>query len=180
MTLRLLVAHPWQVKDLEQDPNFQNAIQGAMIQSMAKDNPFLIGAKYIWGGFAIYENEYVSWPVNVENTVPYFGPFLPSYNGGKPKSLLDFDNYATYGQVAQNTKFAAVVLGDNAVAKASAGGLEFIQETFDYKTIIGIGYSQLHAAARADYWNVDDGIKGQYLNNESSALVVTHAEAPSF
>jgi hypothetical protein len=172
---RGIVAHPWQIKTLRDDQAFREVQAQAWIQNRAKDNPYLIGASYYWNGFVIYEHDSPTWPVNIEGSdTPVFGAFV----GGDPISLKAFDNYEEYNGIP-NTRFAGIVFGDNAMFRANASEIEFIQETFDYKSIIGVGYRQLTGYARGDYWNLDDGEAGQYVINDGSAIFITAALRPT-
>lgn len=162
--LRLLVVHPWQMVTLENDSVFRGIVEKAMVQQLAKDNPFLIGAKYIYAGFAIYESDTAVWQVN--NT-PVWGP----------ATVVDLDSFEDY---AAATRFGALVLGSNALYKAMGSPMEFKRRDDDYGELIGIAYKIIQGYARNDAWNRDDGTTGQYLINDTSAIAVTHAAAPTY
>ena len=63
--------------------------------------------------------------------------------------------------------------------KATGQPMEFKKRVDDYDEIMGIAYRTVEGYSRADYWNEDDGTRGQYLKNDGSALLITYAEAPS-
>ena len=49
----------------------------------------------------------------------------------------------------------------------------------DYGFIKGLGYQAVEGCSRADYFNQDDGTKGDALVNDGSALLITGATQPS-
>ena len=165
--LRLLVVHPWQITTLENDPQFQTIASRAMVQQLAKDNPFLVAAKYIYAGFAIYESDTAVFQVNVTGGKPVWGP----------STVTDLDSFESY---ASATKFGAMVLGSNALYKAMGSPMEFKRMTKDYDEYMGISYRIIQGYARSDFWNRDDGSDGEFLVNDNSAIVVTYAESPAF
>ncbi len=165
--LRLLVVHPWQIVDLENDTTFNNIVAHAMVAKYAMDNPYLVAAKYVYAGFAIYESDTAVWPCRVSSSLPVFGPATIS-------DLESFENYAS------DTMFAAIVLGNNAIAKAIGSAMQYKRRTDDYGELVGIAYMLIHGYSRGDYWNRDDGTTGQYIINNSSALAITYAGAPSY
>jgi len=171
--LRLIVAHGWQIKDLEADATFRSTVATAMAQSYAKDNPFLVGAKYIWSGFAIFESDTAVWPVRVARSLPQFGPSTVQV----ATATGDLDSFEDY---SSDTMFAAIILGAGALYLANADRLGYKKRVDDYDELIGIAYRRIAGAARADAWNRDDGTTGQYVVNESSAIAITYAAAPSF
>lgn len=170
--LRLLIAHPYQIKDLENDAVFREVQSRAMVQQYAKENPYLVGAKYVWAGFAIFENDTVAWPVRVNSGVPEWGPATVQIST-KTGNLDSFDSYSS------DTLFAGLILGSNALAIANADRMEFKKRVDDYDELVGIAYRHIPGAARADFWNRDDGSTGQYIINDSSAVFVTYAAAPT-
>lgn len=164
--LRFIVAHPYQINTLEQDSNFQTAAASAWAQAYAKDNPMLIGAKYYWAGFAIFESDTAVWSAEVVDSKPVFGVKTPS-------AMSDFQNYSA------KTAFAAVLFGQNALFKAMGDRIRYIQETQDYQEILGIAYRSVEGYSRGDFWNLDDGAAGQYLVNHGSALLITYGAQPA-
>ena len=52
---RIIVAHHWQLADLVADPNFNAKAAAALSGVMAKENPYLVGCKYFWEDFAIFD-----------------------------------------------------------------------------------------------------------------------------
>jgi len=165
--LRLIVAHPWQIVDLENDSQFNNIVAQAMVAKYATDNPYLIAAKYIYAGFAIYESDTAVWPCRVDTGSPEFGP----------DTVTDLESFESY---ADDTKFAALILGSNAIFKAMGSPMEYKKREDDYGELVGIAYMLIHGYSRGDYWNRDDGTTGQYLVNNSSALAITYAAAPAY
>ena len=164
--LRLIFAHGYQIATLEADDLFNASAASVYAQSMAKDNPMLMGVKYVWGGFAIFQTDTAVWPVTVSAGVPVWGVSSPTV-------LSDYQSYSTYN------KFAGMVLGYNALFKAFGRNLEFKQRMADYDEIIGVAYRSVEGYARGDYWNDDDATRGQYLKNTGSAIFVTYAPAPA-
>lgn len=180
--MRMIVAHPWQVATLENDSAFREIVSAAMVQNYAKENPFLIGAKYIYANFAIFESDTAVWPVSVssgsyaDSGDVVFGPEMwhPDATDVNTGNLDDFEDYADFD------KFAAIVLGNNALFKAMGTGVEFKKREDDYGELIGIAYKIIEGYSRADWKNRDDGTTGQYLLNDASALAITAAAAPSY
>ena len=163
---RIIIAHPYQIATLVADTKFRDVANSAFVQQLAKDNPMIAGAKYFYNGFAIFESDTAVFPVTVSGGVPVWGP----------ATISDLSSFESYGS---NTMFGAILLGDNALAIAQGSGMRFIRSTKDYGERIGIGYKIVEGVARADFWNEDDGTRGQYLVNQSSAILCTYAAAPS-
>jgi len=172
-SLRMIIAHPWQISSLEADSAFRETVAVAMAQRYSKDNPYLYGAKYIWAGFAIFESDTAVFPVATASSLPVWGPSTVQV----ATTTGDLDSFESYGTA---TKFGAIILGSNALALALASRLGFKRRTDDYDELIGIAYRQIAGAARSEFWNREEGTTGQYLVNESSAVAVTHAVAPGF
>ena len=164
--LQLILAHPYQIATLEADEKFRQVIAQTHAIQLAKDNPLLVGCKYIWGGFAIFVSDTAVWPVDTSGGDPVWGPSSIS-------NLKSFKSYSSY------EKFAAILLGNNALFKATGQAMEYKKRTDDYDEIIGIGYRTVEGYSRGDFWNEDDGTRGEYLINDGSAILVTWAEAPS-
>jgi len=162
-----IVAHPWQIATLEADANFKALVSSTHVQSLAKDNPLLAGCKHIYGGFAIFESDTAVWQVNVVSNQPVYGP----------TTITSMESFRDYTGA---TKFGAILLGNNAMFKATGRPLEFKKRMADYDEILGIAFRTVEGYSRADYWNDDDGTRGQYLKNDGSALLITHAEQPGF
>ena len=165
--LWLLVVHPWQIVSLENDPQFQTIVSRANVQQLAKDNPFLAGCKYIYAGFAIFESDTAVFQVSTVNSKPTWGP----------TTVTDLDSFENY---ASATAFGAMILGSNALYKAIGSEMKFKYMSKDYGQYQGIAYQILQGYGRADFWNRDDGTAGQYLVNDSSAIVITSAQAPAY
>ena len=170
---RLIIAHPWQIRTLENDEYFQRQAAHAWAQSEAKNNPMLFGAKYIWAGFAIYESDTAVFPVRVSSGVPQYGPSDVQHSSPSG-DLNSFESYSS------ENRFGAIILGSNAIHMATVGRLEFKKRLSDYDELIGIAYRNILGAARADYWNREDGSTGRYIINESSAIAITWAQAPNY
>lgn len=165
--MRLIVAHPWQIVDLELDETFQKIVSAAMVEKYAKENPYLIGAKYMWAGWAIYESDTASWPARVTSSLPDFGP----------ETVTNLESFESY---ASDTMFTCLVLGRNALYKAMGSAMGFRKRTDDYGEIIGVAYRIMQGYSLGSFWNRDDGTTGQYLKNDSSALAITYASAPAY
>lgn len=163
----LIVAHPYQIATLEADEKFRQTVAQTHAVQLAKDNPLLVGCKYIWAGFAIFESDTAVFPVTVSGGDPVWGPSTIS-------NLTSFTGYSSY------EKFGAILLGNNAMFKGTGQALEFKKRMADYDEILGIAYRVVEGYSRGDYWNEDDGTRGQYLKNDGSAVLVTYAAVPSF
>lgn len=162
----LLVLHPYQLKDLESDDTFLKLTSRAYTQDYIKNNPYLVGCKHIYGGFAIFTSDTAVWPVTVSGGDPVWGP----------STISNFSSFKSY---SSDTAFAAILLGNNALFKAVGSGMTFKKRMADYDEIKAIAYRILEGYSRADYWNEDDGTAGQYLQNNGSALIVSYAAKPS-
>ncbi|NOY58915.1 MAG: DUF4043 family protein [Calditrichaeota bacterium] len=168
--LRLIVAHPYQLISLKNDSQFDNQVAAARAQAFAKDNPYLYGARYIWEGFAIFEAETVCWPVSVSGGKPVYGP----------SSFTDLDDFESKLLPSSAGAVAGFVLGINALFKAQSRLVnQFKTRVDDYGAILGIAYQTIEGYARGDFWNEDDGTRGEYLINRGSALFITYESPPS-
>ena len=94
-----------------------------------------------------------------------------------PTTITDLDSFENY---ASATAFGAMILGSNALYKAIGSEMKFKYMNKDYGQYQGIAYQILQGYGRADFWNRDDGTAGQYLVNDSSAIVITSAQAPAY
>jgi len=169
MQYRIIVAHHYQLASLIKDPDFRSVMNAALggAEKLAKKNPYLVGCKYLWEDWAIFDGGNGVFPVSTSSSLPVYGPTTVS-------DLTSFQDYSSYD------KFAAIVIGDNAMAKATGSGMEFISEERDYREIVGIGYRILEGWARPDYWNRDDGTLGATIKNDTSAIVITSAAKPTY
>jgi len=163
--LKLIFAHPYQITTLEADSGFNQPAATVYAQNFAKNNPMLMAAKYVWGGFAIFETDTAVWPVSTSASVPVWGVSSPTL-------MSSYTGYSSYN------KFAGFVLGNGAMFKALGQALEFKQRMADYDEIIGVAYRSVEGYARGDYWNDDDATRGQYVRNDGSAVFITYAAAP--
>jgi len=168
----IMVAHPYMIADLEADDNFNRTASAAYVANMVKDNPLLVGCKYECEGFLIYPSDTACWPVRKNAT------------SGKieygPEDVDTFTNMQTsFRNYVADEKFAAIILGSNALFRGIVDSLVFIDETKDYRFVQGLGYETMEAVSRGDFWNFDDGTKGQYIVNDGVALLIGHATQPS-
>ncbi len=165
----LYVVHPYQIATLEADTAFQAMANSVLVQNLAKENPIMVGARYFYGGFALFVTDQAVWPVwkNATSGKIEYGP----------ATVTDLDSYENY---SADTKFASFILGNNALFKATGKPLEYKKRMADYDEIIGIAYRTVEGYSRADYFNEDDGTWGQYVKNYGSALAITYAEEPAF
>jgi hypothetical protein len=161
-----LVLHPYQIKDLEADDKFRAIQAAAMVQNYAKDNPFIVGAKYFSSGMAIFDSSTVCWPVTTASSLPIYGVTSPT-------KLSHFRNYGAY------TAFCGILFGSNAIFKAYGQALQFKKRMADYEELIGIAYRTVEGASRGDFWNEDDGTRGESIVNDGSALIISYAAKPS-
>jgi len=165
----MLVAHPYQIATLEADPKFDSRSNNVMVQQMAKENPYFVGAKYFHHGFAIYEKDTVAWPCRKNATT--------GYDEWGPATISALSSFRAY---TDDTKFAGVILGNNALFCAIGSALQFVKNMKDYRQILGIAYDVIQAASRYDFKNRDYGTAGASWENDRSAIFVTSAPAPVF
>lgn len=164
----LIVAHPYQIDSLENDPAFNQAASAAFVAAAVKNNPMLTGAHHYYAGFMIYSSDTACWPVRVAGGVPQWGPSSIA----SIESLDDFTDYE------EDTLFACIILGLDALFRGVASSLTFKGREADYGEIQAIAYRTLEGASRADYWNEDDGTRGDALVNDGSAIGITYASVP--
>lgn len=167
----LIAASPFQIASLEEDEEFKTVMAAAMAQSYAKDNPILTGSQYIYGSFAIFPAARAVFPVSVVSTVPVWGPSTIA-------DMTSFNDYSAYDT------FGAILLGENAIMKATGMPLEFRkrEDDTDYGEIVGVAYRTVEGYSRADFWSEDDYLtsatRGANLINTGSAVLVTKAFKP--
>lgn len=171
--LWIMIAHPWQIKSLEDDAKFRELANATKAQAYAKENPLLYGCQYVAAGFAIFSSETSVWPVRVASSVPQYGPSNFQHGSDPTGDLDSFESYAS------DDAFAGFIIGSNALSLAIASRLGFAKAEFDYGQKVGVEYHQIIGAARSDYHNREDGSTGQYLINDSSAIFITKAIAPT-
>jgi hypothetical protein len=179
----VIVAHSWQIADLKADSNFKAVQQAAMVQQMAKDNPYLVGAKYFYEGFAIFEHSNSVWPVTEKTTADgvIYGPFTSGFNFDTDGNMDYFRQWESYdGGTTANKHFGAILFGDNFMYRGVVKYPQFIKEHYDYDEVLGVGYRVLDGYSRGDFWNMDDGTTGQHIVNDGSLLLITYATQPSF
>jgi|GEM_PF-2051151 len=165
--LWMLTVHPLQIKDLEADPAFQKTVSQTHAIQLAKDNPLLVGSKYIWGGFAIFVSNTAPMPVSVVDGRPVWGP----------NPVVNMRSFRGYNKYAFMT---AYLIGSNALFKAIGRSFEYKKRTEDYDEIIGVAYRSVEGWSRGDWWNYDDGIVGEHVRNYGSALLVTAISPESY
>lgn len=163
--LWMILASPLQVKDLEADPAFQKTVAQTHAIQLAKDNPLLVGSKYIWSGFAIFVSNTAPMPVSVVGGRPVWGP-NPIVN------LRSFRGYSKYSYMT------AYLVGSNALFKAIGRAFEFKKRTEDFDEIIAVAYRSVEGWSRGDFWNYDDGIVGEHVRNFGSANLITAISPP--
>jgi hypothetical protein len=171
--LWLCLAHPWQIATLVADPKFHEVNALARAQAYAKDNPMLYRLRYVWGKFAIFETDTAVWPVRVDSSGdPEWGPSGVLTSDPEDLDLDLFENYAS------DDKFAAMVLGANALGMANVGRMKFKYRADDYGAVEGTAYSLLTGCSRMDQRNRDDGTEGDNVIQQNSAIAVTSALEP--
>ena len=163
---RIMVVHPYQLDSLKADSNFREVTSRAAAQEFAKKNPLLTGCQFFWDGWAIFDGGQAVFPVSVSGGDPVWGPSTVA-------NLTSYQSYASYD------KFGAMIVGDNALFRGIANMMEFKRRVDDYDEIKGVAYRTVEGYSRGDFWNEDDGTRGQYLVNEGSAIVVTAAAKPT-
>ena len=122
---------------------------------------------YLWGGFAIYVADSAVFPVSNVSDLPVYGPT------GTITGLADFRSFSSY------TVFAGAIIGSNALFKGTGQAMQFKQRVDDYEELKGIAYRTVEGYSRGDYWNEDDGTRGDALINDGSVLFFTYAKAPT-
>lgn len=168
--LRFMVVHPYQIHSLENDSAFQQQAATVWAQNYAKENPLLIGCKYVYAGFAIFESDTAVWWVDTSGGDPVYGP---KAGATEVASLDDYEDYAG------KTIFAGFILGSNAIYKGMGSAFRFKGASQDYEERQGVAYVNLEGYSRGDFWNEDDGTRGQYVVNNGSALFMTYAAQPN-
>jgi len=167
------MAHPWQVATLVADPAFQQVTSLARAQAYAKDNPMLYRVNYVYGGFAIFETDTAVWPVRTDaNGDPEWGPVGVLDNDPEDMTLDDFEDYSS------DTAFGAMVLGSNALGITNVGSMKFKYRIDDFGAIEATAYTLLTGASRMDQRNRDDGVEGDNVIQQNSAICVTKALEP--
>ena len=162
----LWVMPPYMIKDLEADDKFRAMAAATLAQNYAKENPFIVGAKYFQSGFAIFDSSTVCWPMTTASNLPIYGV-------ANPTKLSDFRSYST------GTKWTSHILGSNAIFKAYGRALEFKKRMADYEEIKAIAYRTVEGASRGDFWNEDDGTRGDAIINDGSIEVYGYGAKPS-
>lgn len=160
------VMPPYMIRDLEADDKFRNMAASTLAQNYAKDNPFIVGAKYIQSGFAIFDSSTVCWPMSTATSLPVWGVTSPT-------GLSSYRSYSSY------TSWASIIFGQNAIFKAYGRPLEFKKREADFGEIQAIAYRTIEGASRGDFWNEDDGTRGDAIVNDGSILVLGYAAKPS-
>lgn len=170
--LRCIVLHPFQLATLEEDSEFNQNTASMNASILAKDNPLLFAASYVYGGWAIFQSDTAVWPARVTSGTVEFGPTLintTSYAG----------NLDTFEDYANDTVFAGLILGANAVGMGVASGMEFVRRMDDYDHLHGLGWDMILGFSRGDSWNRDDGTLGDTIINDGSALLLSYAPQPA-
>lgn len=164
----MMIAHPYHIATLEADPKFDSRNNAAMVQNMAKDNPYFVGAKYFHHGFAIYEKDTVAWPCRRNATT--------GYDEWGPATISNLNSFRSY---QSDNAFAGMILGNNALFMAIGQAFEFVKNMKDYKEVLGIAYRVIKGASRYDFKNRDYGDAGASWENDRSAIFVAAASQPS-
>lgn len=96
-----------------------------------------------------------------------------------PTYIDDVDNLdmSAFNSFSAFSKFTGVVLGDNALLKASAQAMKFTTEVDDHDFWEALGYTIVEGASRNDSINRDEGTAGDALINDGSAIIITAASA---
>lgn len=124
-------------------------------------NPLLGNAQFFLEGFAIMDGGYSVFQASSSSSTPVWGPSTVS-------TLASFESHSS-------GVFGNIVLGDNAIFKATASPMKFTTEEDDHEFWEELGYTIVEGCSRGDFWNKDDGTTGQYLTNDGSAIVLSYA-----
>jgi Protein of unknown function (DUF4043) len=161
---RILLLHPYGMAQLRNDEDLKKLFNSVFVQQMAKENPTLTGMQLFYEGWAIFDFGNAIWPVSSDGSTTTWGPTITN--------LTSFNSYSS------SDKFAAIILGDNALFQATGWDMRWTGETRDHNHIEEIGYTLGFGFSRGDFWNRDDGTTGQYVINDGSALLIHYAEVP--
>lgn len=174
MPYKILGLHPYQIKALRNDADMKAIYNQAFTNQLASKNPYLSNCVFFAEGFAIFDMGNSVWPAWTASGVPLFGP--STINDPDTLSMDDFNSFA---DADLYTKFTGVVLGDNAILKASASAMTFTTEVDDHEFWKELGYTIVEGASRNDSINRDDGTAGQYLVNDGSAIIISYGSPAS-
>lgn len=166
-TFRVLVVDPYGMAALRNDADIKALANAVFVQNLARENPMLTGMEIFYEGWAIFDGGHAIYPISTESSLPVYGP----------ETITNLDSYNDY---TSYSKFAAMILGDNALFRATGWDLRWTGESRDHNHIEEVGYTIGDGFARADFWNRDDGTTGQYLINDTSALLFYYATPPVF
>ena len=166
---KILALHHYQLKDLKNDKDLKATYDSVFTQGMAARNPYLSNMQIYAEGFAIFDMGNSVWPAWTASGVPMFGPTY----------IDDVDNLdmSAFNSFSAFSKFTGVVLGDNALLKASAQAMKFTTEVDDHDFWEALGYTIVEGASRNDSINRDEGTAGDALINDGSAIIITAASA---
>ena len=167
---RLLLLDPYGMAALRDDADIKAMNRTGFVDSMITKNPELTGMELFYEGWAIYDAGHAVYPLQTSGGIPLYGP---TATADTFTNLDDFKSYSAYN------KFGGIIIGDNAIAEASGWDLKWTGEMWDHEHIKEIGYSIGIGFSRPDYMNEDDGTTGQYLINDTSAIVAYFASVPT-
>jgi hypothetical protein len=163
---RILAVHPYGMAQLRNDTDLKTLFNSAFVQQIARENPILTGMHLFYEGWAIFDFGNAIWPVATSGGSPVWGPSTVT-------DLTTFNSFSAY------SKFAAIILGDNALFHATGWDMKWTGETRDHNHVEEIGYTIGSGFARGDFWNREDGSTGQYLVNDGSAILIHYAAVPT-
>lgn len=165
MSYRILVVDPYGMAALRNDPDIKAMVNSVFVQNLAKENPMLTGMQLFYEGWAIFDGGNSVYPIGTSANLPTYGP----------ETITDLDSYNDYSAYY---KYGAMILGDNALFRATGWDMKWTGESRDHDHIEEVGYSIGDGFSRNDSWNRDDGTTGQYVINDNSALLGYYATKP--
>lgn len=168
---RMLVVEPYGMRQLREDADIKAMNRAGFVDGMIMRNPELTGMELFYEGWAIFNGGHAVYPIKSNSGTPLYGP---TATADTFTNLDDFNSYASY------STFGAMIIGDNAIAQATGWDLKWTGEMWDHQMVEELGYNIGLGFARNDFWNQDDGSTGQYVKNDTSAILGYYAAAPTF
>jgi len=167
---RVLILDKYGMAALRNDSDVKALHNNLFVQNVAKENPMLTGMELFYEGWAIFDGGNSIYPLDTADGLPVYGPVSTRHQFN---DLDDFNDVSTF------TKWGAIVLGDNALMKATGWDMKYTGEVRDHGEIEEVGYNIGLGYARPDYRNRDDGNTGQFTFNDTSAIVAYYATKPN-
>lgn len=168
---RILLLDKYGMAALRNDADVKALSNAALVQSMVGENPMMTGMEIFYEGWACFDGGNAIYPLQTASSLPLYGPTATKDT---------FTNLDDFNDVSAYTKWGGIILGDNALVEATGWDLKFTNEQRDHGDIEEVAYNIGWGMARPDYWNRDDGSTGQYVKNDTSAIVAYTAQKPTY